>query len=59
MDAFVVGDTGQERDHERGVGARHVTVSKGVLDVKPVLVRVECKLDELGDDTDRNWNQED
>ncbi len=59
VDAFVVGDTGQERDHERGVSTRHVTVSKGVLDVKPVLVRVERKLDELGDDTDGDRNQED
>lgn len=59
VDTLVVGDTGQERDHERGVSTRHVTVSKGVFDVKPVLVRVERKLDELGDDADRDRNQED
>lgn len=41
------------------MSTRHVTVGKGVLDVESVLVRVERKLDELGDDADRDWNQED
>lgn len=39
------------------MGARHVTVGKGVLDVKTVLVGVECKLDELSDDADGNRNE--
>lgn len=58
MNAFEIGDASQERNHKTRVGAWHVTVGKGIFNVKSVLVGVERKLDELSDDTNRDRDEE-
>lgn len=57
MDTFIVGNTGEERYYERGVGARHVTMSERVFNIEPVFVGVEGEFERLGQNANGNWDE--
>lgn len=57
MDALKVGNTSQKGHHKAGVSAWHVTMGKGVFDVKSVLVGIEGKFDELSQNSDGDRNE--
>jgi len=57
MDTFVVGNTGEERYYERGVSARHVTMSECIFDIESVLVGIQGEFERLRQNANSNRDE--
>lgn len=54
---FEVADRNKEGRRESGMHARHVSVRQGILYIEAVLPGIECELDDLGQEADRDGDE--